>query len=106
MTKSGIIQICFAAALKGTRQLNGTRQGYSFYGFFNLCSPKFLLLFHAVQNWAIESWQGCRQPQCQSNTIKAQVSRLHVQREGRHIAELKGAFSEHLEEVQGVVYLV
>lgn len=47
MTKSGIIQICLAAALKGTLQLNGTRQGYQlssvcFYSGFLLWSAKTL----------------------------------------------------------------
>lgn len=37
VTKSGIIQICFAAVLKGTLQLNRTCQGYSFYG-FSICA--------------------------------------------------------------------
>lgn len=45
------------SCVKGTLQLNGTRHSLSMV--FNLCSPKFLLLFHPVQNWALESWQGC-----------------------------------------------
>lgn len=35
--KSSIIQICFAAALKGTLQLNGPRQGYSLCD-FSICA--------------------------------------------------------------------
>lgn len=62
MTKSGIIQICSAAALKGTLQLNRThRQGHSFYD-LNLCSPESLLLLHPVQNKALDSWQECHKP--------------------------------------------
>lgn len=105
MTKSGIIQICFAAALKGTLQLNRThRQGSSSFYDFSLRSPEFLLLFHRVQSKALDPWQECHKPSDTAIQPRHTCSPGMCRPGGSPLLSIyKDAFSEHLKEVWVVV---